>query len=163
MNKYLLFIFTLFCCFNAKSQSLNLSELIRFSESEKVDIQIILQQKGWEYYYTKNNANFKSFIWYFDGIKKSNSISPNGIEVSAQYWIKKVISNSSNYKAIDYECKYNVYVSLIKDRERMNLKYVGSNRDSQRDYDSYTDGVNKIDFIRYLDGKGYGVIIHTNF
>ena len=160
--KRLLIIFALITVSaGLNAQTLTLTELLRYATLDYNDLSKSVHSKGWNFYYTKNNANFKTHIWYYNGITKSNPSAPKGIEVVAKYWFKKVYSNTSNYKAIDYLCKYDTFTSLVSQGKKI-LEFIGSGSDSKRAYDSYSDGVNKIDFIRYLDGNDYGVIIHTN-
>lgn len=161
MKRLLIIFYLITVSAGLKAQTLTLQELLNYAQMSFTEISKSVENKGWNFYYTKNNANYKTHIWYYNGIAKTNPNAPKGIEVVAKYWFKKVHSNTTNYKAVDYLCKYDRYTSLLSQGKKK-LEFIGSGSDSKRVYESYSDGVNKIDFIKYLDGNDYGVIIHTN-
>jgi|GEM_PF-5007438 len=144
------------------AQKMTFDELMHYCNSDYTDIEKSLKGKGWKFHYIKNNENFKTYIWYHTGIVKQKSDAPAGKEVNAKFWFKVVYSNTTSYRAIDYQMNhenYSLYDRLSAYIKGLNLSFLGAEPYPNKTDYSYTDGTYMIDLIEETQYGSYGVMI----
>ena len=144
------------------AQKMTFDQLLHCCNSDYADIEKSLKSNGWKFYYIKNNENFKTYIWYHSAIVKPKSNAPAGKGVNAKFWFKVVYSNTTSYRAIDYQMNhenYNLYNRLSTYIKSLNLSFLGVEPNPNKTDYINTDGTYMIDLIEETEYGSYGVMI----
>ena len=160
MKKITVLSLITFCLLNAKAQTFSLENLWTALNSDFDAAYTIMTSKGWTFYFTKNNTQFKTHIWYYNGLLRQNPNNQTQKEVVAQYWLKKVYSNTTTYQAIDYETDEKTYQVLISEAKTKGLKFVSAENERGKYFNTYTDNKYTYDFVEYQESHNrYGIIV----